>query len=161
MQEHGKDVLSCSTDPDSESCHHGQAMQDALTVTIPAGLGGGFLAAATPEIAAMLKAGLNVCTGNVAVCVNNIGLQSSEVIVPGGVGAGGAIGIGKTAAEAAAAKAESVAASNPVWKGSVVQSRVNLRNGDGSTGTGLEYAWKKHGGEWDLINLILLSLRMN
>ncbi|MMZ61057.1 hypothetical protein [Serratia liquefaciens] len=34
----------------------------------------------------------------------------SEAIVPGGVGAGGAVGIGKTAAEATAAKAEAVAA---------------------------------------------------
>ncbi len=37
---------------------------------------------------------------------------------------------------------------NSIWKGSVVQSRVNLRNGDGSTGSGLQYAWRKHGGEW-------------
>ncbi len=34
------------------------------------------------------------------------------------------------------------------WKNSITQSRVNVRNGDGSTGSGLEYAWKKHGGEW-------------
>ncbi|PHM39372.1 hypothetical protein Xmau_02979 [Xenorhabdus mauleonii] len=35
-----------------------------------------------------------------------------------------------------------------VWKGSVVQSRVNVRTGDSSTGSGLDYAWKKHGGNW-------------
>ncbi|MDB6371838.1 hypothetical protein [Photorhabdus bodei] len=55
------------------------------------------------------------------------------------------------ALEAAAAKIEVVvvnATKNTVWQGSIVQSRVNLRNGDGSTGSGLEYAWKKHGGEW-------------
>ncbi|CQJ62534.1 Uncharacterised protein [Yersinia rohdei] len=84
------------------------------------------------------------------LCLNSAGIQVSEAIVPGGVGAGGAVGIGKTAAEATAAKAEAVAANTAkeVWKGSIVQSRVNLRNGDGSTGSGLEYAWKKHGGEW-------------
>ncbi|WP_214216004.1 ribonuclease domain-containing protein [Rosenbergiella epipactidis] len=85
-------------------------MQDALTVVLPAGLGGGVLIAATPEIAAILKAGVESCAGALALCINNLGLQASEIIVPGGVGAGGAIGIGKTAAEATAAKAEVVAA---------------------------------------------------
>ncbi|MDN0117874.1 hypothetical protein QVN83_02630 [Yersinia frederiksenii] len=106
--------------------------------------------AATPEIAALLKAGMEYCAGSLFLCVNNLGLQASEIIVPGGVGAGGAIGVGKTVAEATAAKAEAAAVNSAkeVWKGSSVQSRVNLRNGDGSTASGLEYAWKKHGGEW-------------
>lgn len=34
------------------------------------------------------------------------------------------------------------------WKNSITQSRVNVRIGDSSTGSGLDYAWKKHGGEW-------------
>ncbi|WP_050535509.1 hypothetical protein [Yersinia rohdei] len=62
VQEHGKNIASCSTDPSSESCRKGLAMNDA-------------------------------------------GIQMSEAIVLGGVGAGGAIGIGKTAAEATAAEA--------------------------------------------------------
>ncbi|EOI7706831.1 hypothetical protein AB7Y49_11285 [Providencia vermicola] len=37
---------------------------------------------------------------------------------------------------------------SPEWKNSITQSRVNVRVGDGSTGSGLDYAWKKHGGEW-------------
>uniref|UniRef100_UPI0011A9EB21 VENN motif pre-toxin domain-containing protein n=1 Tax=Yersinia hibernica TaxID=2339259 RepID=UPI0011A9EB21 len=45
-------------------------------------------------------------------------------------------------------KASDEISAQPIWKGSIVQSRVNLRVGDGSTGSGLEYAWKKHGGEW-------------
>ncbi|WP_315850547.1 VENN motif pre-toxin domain-containing protein [Yersinia rohdei] len=150
VQEHGKNIASCSTDPSSESCRKGLAMNDALMVALPAGLGGGLLAAATPEIAVAAKAAIRACAGNVVLCLNSAGIQVSEAIVPGGVGAGGAVGIGKTAAEATAAKAEAVAANTAkeVWKGSIVQSRVNLRNGDGSTGSGLEYAWKKHGGEW-------------
>ncbi|MGC6388928.1 hemagglutinin repeat-containing protein [Ewingella sp. S1.OA.A_B6] len=150
VQKHGKDIASCATNPTGAACQRGQALNDALTVALPAGLGGGLLIAATPEIAAILKAGVESCAGALALCINNLGLQASEIIVPGGVGAGGAIGIGKTAAEATAAKAEAVAANTAkeVWKGSIVQSRVNLRNGDGSTGSGLEYAWKKHGGEW-------------
>lgn len=50
------------------------------------------------------------CKGTFAICLNNIGIQVSETVVPGGVGAGGAIGIGKTVAEATTAKAEAVAA---------------------------------------------------
>ncbi|WP_244269260.1 ribonuclease domain-containing protein [Pantoea septica] len=50
------------------------------------------------------------CKGAFAICLNNIGIQVSETVVPGGVGAGGAIGIGKTVAEATTAKAEAVAA---------------------------------------------------
>ncbi|HIE0651499.1 TPA: VENN motif pre-toxin domain-containing protein, partial [Serratia marcescens] len=110
VQEHGKNIASCSADPSSESCRKGLAMNDALMVALPAGLGGGLLAAATPEIAAAAKVAIQACAGNVVLCLNNAGIQMSEAIVPGGVGAGGAVGIGKTAAEATAAKAEAVAA---------------------------------------------------
>ncbi|CAI1061653.1 Possible hemagglutinin (DUF638) [Serratia liquefaciens] len=110
VQQHGKNIASCSTDPSSASCQKGLAMNDALMVALPAGLGGGLLAAATPEIAAAAKAAIQACAGNVVLCLNNAGIQMSEAIVPGGVGAGGAVGIGKTAAEATAAKAEAVAA---------------------------------------------------
>jgi len=110
IQEHGKNIASCSTDPSSASCQKGLAMNDALMVALPAGLGGGLLAAATPEIAAAAKVAIQACAGNVLLCLNNAGIQMSEAIVPGGVGAGGAVGIGKTAAEATAAKAETVAA---------------------------------------------------
>ncbi|CAO97008.1 VENN motif pre-toxin domain-containing protein [Erwinia tasmaniensis] len=103
VQEHGKDVLSCVDNPGSASCQKGMAMNDALMVALPAGLGGGVLAAATPEIAAAAKAALQACAGNVALCLNNVGIQMSEAIVPGGVGAGGAVGIGKTVTEATAA----------------------------------------------------------
>lgn len=110
VQEHGKNIASCSTDPSSVPCQKGLAMNDALMVAIPAGLGGGLLAAATPEIAAAAKAVIQACAGNVVLCLNSAGIQMLEAIVPGGVGAGGAVGIGKTAAEATAAKAEAVAA---------------------------------------------------
>jgi len=110
VREHGKNIASCSTDPGSASCQKGLAMNDALMVALPAGLGGGLLAAATPEIAVAAKAAIQACAGNVVLCLNNAGIQVSEAIVPGGVGAGGAVGIGKTAVEATVAKAESVAA---------------------------------------------------
>lgn len=80
-------------------------MQDALMVALPAGLGGGLLAPATPEIAEAAKAAIQACAGNLVLCLNNAGIQVSEAIVQGGIGASGAVGIGKTAAEAAAANA--------------------------------------------------------
>ncbi|SER31563.1 Pre-toxin domain with VENN motif-containing protein, partial [Rosenbergiella nectarea] len=126
-REHGKNIASCADNPGSASCQKGLAMQDALTVVLPAGLGGGVLIAATPEIAAILKAGVESCAGALALCINNLGLQASEIIVPGGVGAGGAIGIGKTAAEATAAKAEVVAANSAknIGNGSTINSIKN------------------------------------
>ncbi len=109
-REHGKDIASCADNQRSASCQKGLAMQDALTVALPAGLGSGILAAVTPEIAAVANGAIQSCAGNVVLCLNNAGIQMSEALVPGGVGAGGAVGIGKTAAEATAAKAEVVAA---------------------------------------------------
>nr|WP_241597633.1 polymorphic toxin type 50 domain-containing protein [Rosenbergiella epipactidis] len=96
-------------------------------VALPTGLGGGILAAATPEIAAAAKAAIQACAGNVVLCLNNAGIQVSEAIVPGGVGAGGAVGIGKTAAEATAAKAEVVAAN--AAKGSGSASKITINQG--------------------------------
>ncbi len=78
VQEHGKNIASCSTEPSSESCRKGLAMNDALMVALPAGLGGGVLAAATPEIAAAAKAAIQACAGNVVLCLNNAGIQMSE-----------------------------------------------------------------------------------
>ncbi len=109
-REHAENIMSCADDPGSESCRKGQALQNAMIVALPAGLGGGMLIAATPELAAAAQVAIRACAGNVVLCLNNAGIMTSEAIVPGGVGVGGAIGIGKTAAEATAAKAEAVAA---------------------------------------------------
>lgn len=72
--------------------------------------GGAMIVAATPEIAALAKAALEGCKAAPAICLNNAGLQVAEAVTPGGVGAAGAIGVGKTAVEATAAKAEAIAA---------------------------------------------------
>jgi len=72
--------------------------------------GGAMIVAATPEIAALAKTALEGCKAAPAICLNNAGLQVAEAVTPGGVGAAGAIGVGKTAVEATAAKAEAVAA---------------------------------------------------
>ena len=74
VQERAKNVMSCTTDPGSESCKKGLAMQNALMVALPAGLGGGVLAAATPEIVAAAQAAIQAYTGNVVLCLNNAGI---------------------------------------------------------------------------------------
>ncbi|WP_448511448.1 hypothetical protein [Photorhabdus laumondii] len=72
--------------------------------------GGAQIVAATPEIAAMARAALEGCKAAPTICLNNAGIQVAEALTPGGVGAAGVIGVGKTAAEAVAAKSEAVAA---------------------------------------------------
>lgn len=72
--------------------------------------GGAMIVGATPEIVAAAKAALEGCKAAPTICLNNAGLQVAEALTPGGVGAAGAIGVGKTAVEAAAAKTEAVAA---------------------------------------------------
>ncbi|MBK0035810.1 hemagglutinin repeat-containing protein [Erwinia sp. S43] len=78
------------------------------------------IVAATAEVAVLARAVLAGCKSTPMICLNDAGIATAEALVPGGVGAGGAIGIGKTAAEAAAAKVEAVAANavknNPSWK---------------------------------------------
>ncbi|WP_337264894.1 MULTISPECIES: VENN motif pre-toxin domain-containing protein [unclassified Serratia (in: enterobacteria)] len=81
-----------------------------VSAGIGAAAGGALIVAASPEIAAAAKAALEGCKSAPAICLNNAGLQIAEAVTPGGVGAAGAIGVGKTVAEAAAAKAEAVAA---------------------------------------------------
>ncbi len=101
VQEYGKNIASCSTDPGSASCQKGLAIQDALMVALTAGLGGSVLGAGTPEIAAAAKATIQACAGGVALCLNNAGIMTLHAIVPGGaIG----VGIGKIVVEASLAK---------------------------------------------------------
>ncbi|EQB98698.1 TNT domain-containing protein [Photorhabdus temperata] len=66
--------------------------------------GGAQIVAATPEIPAMARAALEGCKAAPTICLNNAGIQVAEALTPGGVGAAGVIGVGKTASEAAVAK---------------------------------------------------------
>lgn len=117
VQEHAKNIMSCSTAPGSASCQKGLAMQDALMVALPAGLGGGLLAAATPELAAAAQAVLAGCQSAAILCLNQAGILTAEVATPGGVGAAGILTVGKNATEIAAAKAEvtAVNSAKPGW----------------------------------------------
>ncbi len=103
-QKYTENIMSCGANPGGEACRKGEALRNALLVALPAGLGGGILVAATPEIAVAARGVIQACTGNIVLCLNSAGIQASEAIVPGGVGAGGAIGIGKTVAEVNTAK---------------------------------------------------------
>ncbi|MCT4713476.1 VENN motif pre-toxin domain-containing protein, partial [Enterobacteriaceae bacterium H18W14] len=81
-----------------------------VSVGVAGVAGGAMIVGATPEIVAAAKAALEGCKAAPTICLNNAGLQVAEAVTPGGVGAAGAIGVGKTAVEAAAAKTEAVAA---------------------------------------------------
>ncbi|MFZ4835195.1 hypothetical protein [Rouxiella sp. Mn2063] len=79
MQEHGKDVLSCSTDPDSESCHRGQAVNKAIAVALGAGAAGGTAIAVTPEIISIAQAAMGACNSNPVQCVNEVAIWAAEM----------------------------------------------------------------------------------
>ena len=72
--------------------------------------GGVTIVAASAEVAVAVRAALVACKVAPLICINEAGIITGEALVPGGIGTGGAIGAGKTVAEAAAAKAEAVAA---------------------------------------------------
>ncbi|WP_226067782.1 hemagglutinin repeat-containing protein [Dickeya zeae] len=67
------------------------------------------IVAASAEVAVLARAALEGCQSAPIICLNEAGIITAESVVPGGVGAGGAIGVGKTASEAAVAKTEAVA----------------------------------------------------
>ncbi|QBY29393.1 hypothetical protein K7R23_11640 [Citrobacter rodentium NBRC 105723 = DSM 16636] len=92
--------------------------------------GGVTIVAATTEVAILARATLAGCQSAPVVCLNEAGIMVAESAVPGGVGAGGAIGIGKTASEAAAAKAEALAVNalkNTGKSTTLVKSLGNVR----------------------------------
>ncbi|HGC8067142.1 TPA: hypothetical protein ACI1IR_004516 [Yersinia enterocolitica] len=88
-----------------------------VSAGIGAVAGGAMIVAATPEIAALAKAALKGCKAEPAICLNNVGLQVAEAVTPGGVGAAGVIGVGKTAVEATAARAGAANAAKNAGKG--------------------------------------------
>ncbi|HHS8502722.1 TPA: VENN motif pre-toxin domain-containing protein, partial [Yersinia enterocolitica] len=89
-----------------------------VSAGIGAVAGGAMIVAATPEIAALAKAALKGCKAEPAICLNNVGLQVAEAVTPGGVGAAGVIGVGKTAVEATAARAGAANAAKNISSGS-------------------------------------------
>ncbi|MFQ1900749.1 hypothetical protein ACK34W_05335 [Aeromonas veronii] len=80
------------------------------------------------------------CKAAPVICLNNAGLQVAEAVTPGGIGAAGAIGIGKTVAEATAAKAlatnalrsttgtvfDSMKSTQPLYPGSVIPKSFEM-----------------------------------
>ncbi|MDF7680569.1 hypothetical protein PT300_08170 [Enterobacteriaceae bacterium ESL0689] len=102
-------------------CAAGKVVVDNNNLGSAAGSGLGFWLGKTPDCDAACKA--DIAEGNLvvsagvatvaggAVIVGATPEITAEAVTPGGIGATGAIGVGKTAAEAAAAKAEATAVS--------------------------------------------------
>ncbi len=136
------DMFSCSLGI-SSACERAYPTPEqhftALGINV-AIVGGYRIIAATPEMLALAKAGMEGCKSAPTICLNNIGLQLGEAVIPGGSGAGGALVVGRTAQEIAAVK--NTAQSLPsVDKLSQAASSVN-RNGLSDAGRSLQ----KHSG---------------
>lgn len=64
-------------------------------------IGGIAIVGAAPEVIAAARVAMEGCKANLAYCLNQAGILTAEVVVPGGSGAGGALVIGRTAQEIA------------------------------------------------------------
>ncbi|WP_159565323.1 hemagglutinin repeat-containing protein [Budvicia diplopodorum] len=100
------DMLSCSLGM-SSACERAYPTPEqhltALGINV-AIVGGYQIIAATPEMLALARAAMDGCKTNPAYCLNSVGIQVGEAVIPGGTGAGGALVIGRTAQEIAAVK---------------------------------------------------------
>lgn len=79
VQAHGKDVLSCSDAPNSESCQRGKAVNNAIALALGAGVAGGAAVAVTPEIIAAAQAGASACAASPVLCANEVSIWAAEM----------------------------------------------------------------------------------
>lgn len=111
VQEHGKDVLSCSDAPDAASCQRGKAVNNAIALALGAGAAGGAVIAITPEIIAVAQAGVSNCTTNPVLCFNEVSIWLADIGMGEALPAGLAVGAtGKITAEQLAILSEIKAA---------------------------------------------------
>ncbi|WP_407637874.1 DNA/RNA non-specific endonuclease [Erwinia oleae] len=79
VQDHGKDVLSCTDAPSSASCQRGEAVNKAIAVALGAGAAGGVVAAATPELIAAVQAAASSCAASPVLCANEVSIWVAEM----------------------------------------------------------------------------------
>ncbi|WP_235470088.1 VENN motif pre-toxin domain-containing protein [Franconibacter pulveris] len=100
VQEHGKDVLSCSTNPGGEACQRGEAVNKAMAAALGAGAAGGTVAALAPAAAAAVEAGVSACAANPILCANEVSIWLAETFGAEAIPAGLAVSVtGKLTAE--------------------------------------------------------------
>ncbi|WP_213716197.1 hemagglutinin repeat-containing protein [Cedecea lapagei] len=92
VQEHGKDIASCATNPGGAACQRGEAVNKAIAIALGAGAAGGTIAALTPAAAAAVEAGVSACMANPVLCANEIAIWFAELGMGDALPAGLAVG---------------------------------------------------------------------
>ncbi|HFZ1005048.1 TPA: DNA/RNA non-specific endonuclease [Klebsiella aerogenes] len=79
MQEHGKDIASCSTSPGGAECKRGEAVNKAIAAALVGGATGGVVIALTPEAIAAAQAAVSACGANTILCANEVSIWVAEM----------------------------------------------------------------------------------
>ena len=79
VQEHAKDIASCSKDPNGAACQRGEAVNKAIGVALGAGAAGGTIAALAPAAAAAVQASVSACVANPVLCANEMAIWFAEM----------------------------------------------------------------------------------
>ncbi|MGN2425918.1 hemagglutinin repeat-containing protein [Klebsiella electrica] len=79
VQEHGKDIASCSTSPGGAECKRGEAVNKAIAAALVGGATGGVVIALTPEAIAAAQAAVSACGANTILCANEVSIWVAEM----------------------------------------------------------------------------------
>ncbi|HHH6574122.1 TPA: hemagglutination activity domain protein, partial [Escherichia coli] len=88
VQEHGKDIASCSTNPGGAECKHGEAVNKAIAAALVGGATGGVVIALTPEAIAAAQAAVSACGANTVLCANEVSIWVAEMVAGDALPAG-------------------------------------------------------------------------
>ncbi|EFE1843721.1 contact-dependent inhibition toxin CdiA [Escherichia coli] len=88
VQEHGKDIASCSTNPGGAECKRGEAVNKAIAAALVGGATGGVVIALTPEAIAAAQAAVSACGANTVLCANEVSIWVAEMVAGDALPAG-------------------------------------------------------------------------
>ncbi|MCZ0170647.1 contact-dependent inhibition toxin CdiA [Escherichia coli] len=88
VQEHGKDIASCSTNPGGAECKRGEAVNKAIAAALVGGATGGVVIAQTPEAIAAAQAAVSACGANTVLCANEVSIWVAEMVAGDALPAG-------------------------------------------------------------------------
>ncbi|EKY7066927.1 contact-dependent inhibition toxin CdiA [Escherichia coli] len=88
VQEHGKDIASCSTNPGGAECKRGEAVNKAIAAALVGGATGGVVIALTPEAIAAAQVAVSACGANTVLCANEVSIWVAEMVAGDALPAG-------------------------------------------------------------------------
>ena len=88
VQEHGKDIASCSTNPGGAECKRGEAVNKAIAAALVGGATGGVVIALPPEAIAAAQAAVSACGANTVLCANEVSIWVAEMVAGDALPAG-------------------------------------------------------------------------